>query len=114
MINCFRSLKYRLSRKALTILYTSFILLVFDYGDVIRDNCSDCHALENLHLDALRTICGAVRCTSHDLIYQETGFISLRERRKKHKLILMFKMINKLTPQYLSSLVPQTVSSRTE
>ena len=80
MINCFRSLKYRLSRKALTILYTSFILPVFDYGDVIWDNCSDCHAtaLENLHLDALRTICGAVRGTSHDLIYQKTGFISLR------------------------------------
>ena len=53
MINCFRSLKYRLSRKALTILYTSFILPVFDYGDVIWDNCSDCHAtaLENLHLE---------------------------------------------------------------
>ena len=114
MINCFRSLKYRLSRKALTILYTSFILPVFDYGDVIWDNCSDCHALENLHLDALRTICSAVRGTSHDLLYQETGFISLSERWEKHKLILMFKMINKLTPQYLSSLVPQTVSSRTE
>ena len=32
-------------------------------------------------------------------------------RREKHKLILFYKMINSLAPEYLSSLVPPTVGN---
>ena len=32
-------------------------------------------------------------------------------RREKHKLVLFYKMINSLAPQYLSSLVPPTVGN---
>ena len=42
---------------------------------------------------------------------RESGWESLSERRYKHKLILFFKMINRLVPSYLNSLVPVTIGS---
>ena len=45
-----------------------------------------------------------------DLI-RESGWETLRERRNKHKLTLLFKMVNGLVPNYLCSLVPTTIGS---
>ena len=56
--------------------------------------------LESLHLDAIRTIIGAVRGTSHQKLYAESGFTTLRERRFRHKIICttrLFKKIPRLT-----------------
>lgn len=114
MINCLRSLKYKLNRNCLEKLYKSFILPIFDYCDFIWDNCTQEQGLtlEKLHLDALRTISGAVRGTSHEKLYNETGMPSLAERRNLHKLCIFYKMINGSTPQYLSNLVPPKVSEK--
>ena len=75
-------------------MYKSYILPILDYADVIWDNCTDTQAntLEQLQIDALRTITGSVRGTSHASLYIETGFIPLKERRQRHKLILCFKI----------------------
>ena len=110
LISVLKSFKYRLSRKSLEIMYKSFILPHFDYGDVIWDNCTQTlsNQLEEIHLDALRTIIGTFRGTSHILIYRESGFPSLKERRRRHKLILYFKIINNMTPTFL--LTPVVVS----
>ena len=67
--------------------------------------------MENLHLEALRTITGSVRGTSHHKLYEETGFCSLKERRRRHKLILYKKIALGLCPTYLSDLLPALVSS---
>ena len=77
LIACLRSYKHRLSRKSLENMYTSFILPHFDYADVVWDNCTKklAEELENLHLDAIRTIIGAVRGTSHEKLYLESGLI---------------------------------------
>ena len=113
LVNCLRSLKYKLNRKALEIMYKSFILPVFDYADVVWDNCAEylSDLLEDLHLDALRTITGTVRGTSHAKLLIESGFCSLRERRRRHKLILFFKILHGNCPDYLSNLAPPLVSS---
>ncbi len=112
MISHLGSQKYKLSRKALETLYKSFILPIFDYADVIWDNCSEAesNSLENLHLDALRTITGTVRGTSHEKLYKESGFCSLKERRKRHKIIFYFKLVHGLCPSYLNDLLPKLVS----
>ena len=113
LVNCLRSLKYRLNRKSLKTIYTSFILPHFDYCDIIWDGCTNelSNNLEQLQLDALRSICGAVRGTSHRLLYEETGFMPLQERRRRHKLILMYKMLHNLTPSFLFDLIDLTVPS---
>ena len=90
-------------------MYRSFILPQLDYADVIWDNCSLILAeeLESLHLDAIRTIIGAVRGTSHQKLYTESGFTTLRER---HKIIMYYKIIQENTPTYLKEHLPPLVS----
>ena len=43
----------------------------------------------------------------------DVGLESLESRREKHKLILYYKMMNDLTPFYLTSLCPPAVSNDT-
>ena len=111
---CLKSYKYRLSRQTLETLYKSFILPHFDYSDVLWDNCTNIlkDELEKLNLEAIRTILGAVRGTSHQKLYQESGIISLKERRIRHKLVIFYKMVNGLVPRHLSCRLPSLVSDR--
>ena len=45
------------------------------------------------------------------MLSKETGWESLRIRCYKHKMCQFYKMINDLTPTYLTSLVPSTVEN---
>ena len=107
-VACLRSFKYHLSRKALETMYRSFILPQLDYADVIWDNCSLklAEELESLHLDAIRTIIGAVCGTSHQKLYTESGFTTLRERRFRHKIIMYHKIVQENTPTYWKNIYP--------
>ena len=93
-------------------MYKSFILPILDYADVVWDNCTQYQsdALEDIQLEVIRTITGAVRGTSHQKLYKESGFITLKERRKRHKLILYFKYINGMLPEHLNVKFPRLVS----
>ena len=55
---CLPSYKYRLSRKSLENTYKSFNLPILYYADVVWNNCTIkmVDELEQLHLDAIRTI----------------------------------------------------------
>ena len=61
-------------------MYKSFILPILDYADVVWDNCADYLAedLEDLQRDAILTIPGTVRGTSHESLYGESGFVLLK------------------------------------
>ena len=89
-------------------MYRSFISPQLDYADVIWDNCSLKLAedLESLHLDAIRTIIGAIRGTSHQILYTESGFTTLRERRFRYKIIMYHKNVQENTPIYLKEEIP--------
>ena len=93
-------------------MYKSFILPLFDYADIVWDNCTDTQSkmLENLHLEAVRITIGGIRGTSHQKLYKESGFCTLKERRKRHKLLMFHKMILGLCPQYISDLLPPLVA----
>ena len=93
-------------------MYKSFILPIFDYADVIWNNCTNklSTSLEKLHLEAIRIITGAVRGTSHTKLYQESGFCPLKERRKRHKLIFFHKLVHGNVPKYIKDLLPPLVS----
>ena len=101
------------SRKALETMYKSFILPLFDYADIVWDNCTDTQSknLESLHLEAIRIIIGGIRRTSHQKLYIESGFCTLKERRKRHKLLMFHKIILGLCPQYISDLLPPLVAT---
>jgi len=112
LISCLRFYKYKISRKTLETMYKSFILPFFDYADIVWDNCTDTQSkmLENLHLEAIRIIIGGIRGTSHQKLYKESGFCTLKERRKRHKLLMFHKMILGLCPQYISDLLPPSAA----
>ena len=112
LINCLKSLKYRLTRKPLETMYKSFILPIFDYSDILWDNCTaeETNQLESLQLQGLRIITGLIKGTSHALIYKESGICSLKKRRERHKLIAYHKIVNGNAPQYLIDLLPPLVA----
>ena len=112
LVSCLKSYKYRLSRSSLTRIYKTFILPHFDYCDIIYDNCTQnlSDKLEKLHLEAIRTIIGAVKGTSHEKLYSESGFTTLKERRNRHKLVMMHKIIHNNCPEYLNNLCPRLVA----
>ena len=113
LINCLRHFKYKLGRKALEIVYKSFIFPLFDYADIIWDNCTNTQSniLENLHLEAYEVITGSVRGRSHQKLYNESGFC---KRHKKHKLIQFHMMTNNTCPDYLSDSLFQQLIHTTD
>ena len=112
-INIMRKLKFKLDRRSLQTIYFSFIRPVIEYSDVVWDNCTlyEANELEKMQLEAARIVTGATKLVSIDSLYTETGWETLALRKNKHKLQLFYKMQNGLTPEYLSSLVPDNVGN---
>ena len=54
---------------------------------------------------------GATKLGSVQKLYNETGWETLEVRRRKHRLVLIYKMYNNISPLYLSSLVPPLVQN---
>ena len=79
----------------LQILIKSFILPHFDYCDTVWDKCTLTltDKLEKLNLVVIRTIIGAVRGISHFKLFQESRILPLTEQKRRHKLIIYFKIV---------------------
>ena len=71
-------------------------------------NCSiqEQDKIENVQLEAAPIVTEAVKGTHHCELYKETKWTTLGTRRTNNMLILMHKMVYRLTPQYLSLLLP--------
>ena len=108
-----RKLKFQLDRKSLETIYLAFIRPLLEYADVTWGNCSqyEKNELNEIQNEAARIAVGATKLVSLNALYYEIGWESLEKRRLDHKLTLFYKMLNNLTPQYLSSLVSPPVSN---
>ncbi len=113
-IGILRSLKFTLNRSALERMYFSFVRPLLEYADVVWSNCTDelKTQIESVQIEAARIVSGATKLCNIDKLFHDLRWESLENRRKKHKLILMYKMVNKLSPQYLSDLVPEQTQAR--
>ena len=107
-----RRLKFQLDRKSFEIIYISFIRPIIEYADVIWDNCTQYEKseLDKIQHEAARIVTGCTKLVSLNQLSTESGWESLENRRHKHKFILFFKMVGNCVPEYLSSLVPETVA----
>ena len=114
-VNLMRKLKFLLDRSSLEFIYISFIRPLLEFADVVWDNCTlyEVNALEKIQLEAARIVTGTTKLVSLEMLYKETGWETLEVRRSKHKLCLFYKMNNNISPEYLSSLVPQPVGNTT-
>lgn len=61
--------------------------------------------LEDVQITAARIITGLRINSSRTKLYYELGWDMLSERRKVHKLILFYKMVNHMVPTYLENLL---------
>ena len=112
-----KSLKYKLDRRTLEIIYKSYIRPIMEYADIVWDcpvnNLNSLDRLENIQLNAARVVTGATRRCSREALYKDTGWEKLHERRSFHRLTLMFTIVYNTAPQYLRTLLPDLVSNRT-
>ena len=105
-----RNLKYSLKRNTLKVLYTTYIRSVLEYADTVWDNIPQnlSNRIEQINKNAIRCITGLTISTTSKNLYKESGLLPLNKRRKFHRLVQMFKIINGLSPNYLQQLLPQT------
>ena len=104
MISFLRRLRHYINRSNLNLIYRSVILPHFDYADIIWHSSSDKYVsqLQKLQNRAGRIILkinprSHFSVTSmHDILQWET----LKSRQKFHIQIMMFKILNNLTPTY--------------
>ena len=107
-VNLMKAFKFELDRKSLETIYLSFIRPSMEYGDVLFAGTyeSDLSKLDKLQVDAMRIVSGATERSNIALLYDELGWPSLDQRRRNHCLSLQYKIVNGLTPEYLSNLIP--------
>ena len=114
-LNLLRALKFKINRLALEKIYNSFIRPLLEYSDAVWDNAtSECkEKLEAVHNEAARIITGATKLCSISKLHEDLGWETLQARRSKHKLTILYKILNGIAPEYLQSLVPPRVQDAT-
>ena len=103
-LNVLRMLKHSLDRDSLEKLYIGFVRPILEYGNLVWDNCTNQESdlIESVQCEAARIVTGLRRGTSRLKLYNELGWDSLKERRRKQKLIFVYKALSGLLPSYIS------------
>ena len=103
-LNVLCMLKYNLDRNSLERLYFAFIRPILEYGNIIWDNCTNQESdlIESVQYEAARIVTGMRKGTSRLKLYNELGWDSLKERRKKQKLIFVYKSLGGYLPGNIS------------
>ncbi|MFZ2540040.1 MAG: reverse transcriptase domain-containing protein, partial [Oscillospiraceae bacterium] len=110
----FYKMKSYFSRNVLVKLYKSMIMPLFDYGSVIYDNMSlfDVNKLERLQRRAAIICTGAQPRTETMKLLNDLGWQPLHVRRKKLKMLYLYKIHILATPLYLKDVVGQLYGDR--
>lgn len=84
---------------------------LLEYAAVVWDSCTelDKNRLEQLQFEAARVVTGLTRSVSINNLIEEIGWISLNDRRKLQKLVIMYKLKNGLLPEHFSTIFPRVV-----
>ena len=79
-----------------------------EYSDSVWNNCNhdDSNKVESIHTEAARIITGATKLSSIHRLFQRPRLENSSNRRRKHRLLLFYKMFHRLTPDFLSELLP--------
>ena len=109
-----QKLKYKLDRHTLQSIYFSLVRPRLEYASVVWDDCTvgQRNLLENTQLLFARIVTGAKRGTSHKLLYDETSWPTLADRRTTCKLKFMHNIYHRNAPDYLANLLPKKVNNR--
>ena len=108
-LSALRKLRFFLDRSTLERIYFSYILPILEYADVVWDSLPIVfiNKLESIHKESARIVTGATKLVSIELLYKDTCWDTLAERRKKHKIIKLHNMVYNYTPSSLSNILPR-------
>ena len=116
-LNLLRALNFRISRKSLEKgkMNMAYVLSLLEYCDSVLDNCptGTKRQLDVINIEAARIITGATKLFSVSKLLTDLGWETLQNRRKKHRLIMLFKILHGLIPVYLNDLLPPLVQDTT-
>ena len=107
-------LKFKLDRKSLETMLNSFVMSCLYYCIEVWGCTYDSHLmkLDQLHVDCMRLMTGATKGSNILNLYNDTGWLSIRERRDHAILKMIYKMKANLSPNYLVQLLPQQNQER--
>lgn len=113
-INVIRSFKFKFDRNTLERMYITYVRPILEYSSVVWDNCSneDKQLLESVQIEAMRIVTGATKLCSIAKLYNDTCWETLQARRQKQKLLIFYKMVHGLAPEYLNNVVPPLVQEQ--
>ena len=82
-INIMQRLKFKLDRKSLEIIFTTFIRPPLEYSDVFWDNCTryEKQVLDKIQNEAARIATGATKLISLENLQDEVKWQPLQRRR---------------------------------
>ena len=95
---------HTLNKKQRIDIYKTMIRPILEYGSTITDNCSvsDSLKLEKVQRTAALICTGAMRRTETKLLFDFLGWEDLSDRGRIAKTVLFYKIVNNLTPVYLT------------
>ena len=109
-LDVLNALKYKLDRVTLDKLYKSFIRSKLEYANITWDNCSKylSDLIESVQYRAAKIVSGGISRVSHNAVYSELGWESLKTRRQHQRLKVFFKAVHDECPSYLCDTIPDT------
>ena len=113
-ISVIKKLNVILPRSFLLIICKSFIRPHLDYGDVIYDQFNNnrlSEKIECVQYSAALAITGAIRETSREKLYQESGLESLKDKRWLKRPCYLHKVLSTKLPTRLYELISLIINS---
>ena len=91
-------------------IYFTFVRPKLEYASIIWDDCieGDKLKLENVQFGFARIVTGAKRGTSHELLYDETSWLTPSSRRNNVKMKFMHGVSYGKASDYLCNLISLT------
>ena len=104
--NPLRSLKYKVTSKQLNTMYSSYILSLFDYCDILYCNATQANLtkLDSLQYQAGLICSGALHGSNTAKVLSILNWNTLYDRRKLHAQKLMYNIHASRVPIYISEL----------
>ena len=104
LLNPLKSLKTSLQSSHLEKMYFSFILPHLEYCSIIFDsaNMNILSRLDQIHYHAALIVSGCIWGTSCEKTFKCLGWMTLEQRRREKKMVLMFDVENNNLPKYVN------------
>jgi hypothetical protein len=102
-LNMLRSLKFKLNKKTLEIIYFAFIRPKMDYGCVLfaGSSKSNLDKLDKIEIECIRIITGATRLSHRNKMLNEISWQLLADRRAYFVLCQLYQIVYNIAPIYL-------------